>query len=560
MQWTLHTALSIASAMVCLGVAGLLWERQNRAGAVSLLGFTLATALWAAGNALQAGSTTLAWKVVSLHVQYVAIATVPVTWFAFAAEYTGQRRWLRPRFLVAIAAPLVLLLLLEWTNGVHGLVRTYTGLVTVDGVVHVERTFGPAFWVGVVYSNLVLGTGTLLLLRGLVRTRRVYRMQVALVIGGSLVPWFANVAYLTGDTVIEPEVYYAVTAIAFAIAVSRYRLFDLTPVARSTVLDELPDPVFVLDATDHIVDVNAAAAALTGRTERELLGEHGEGVLPEHDVLDDPPAQLELELGPDDTRYYAPQVSSLGDRGDAGRVVVLRNVTNLAESRRDLERRNAQLEHVADVMSHDLRSPLNVAKGRLELVSEASEGAVSSDLQTVADAHDRMDAIIESTLRAARATLGDSETEAVRLADVCRRAWATAETGGMSRRFECGDATLEADPELLATLLENLFRNSATHGQANEVRVEVTEDGFVVEDDGDGFDADVQVDRVMERGYTTSDDGTGLGLAIVSDVAESHGWTVDVGESETGGARFAFSGVELSRRPTGSAPRSPRDT
>lgn len=560
MQWTLHTALSIASAMVCLAVARLLWERQDRAGATSLLGFTLAAALWTAGNALQAGSTTVAWKVISLHVQYVAIAAVPVTWFAFAAEYTGQRRWLRPRFLVAIAIPLVLLVLLEWTNGLHGLVRTSTGVVTIDGVVHIERSFGPAFWVGVVYSNLVLGAGTLLLLRGLVRTRRVYRMQVALIIGGSLVPWFANVAYLTGDTAIEPEVFYAVTTVAFAIAVSRYHLFDLTPVARSTVLDELPDPVFVLDATDRIVDVNAAAAGLTGKSEHDLLGDRFTAVFPDHDdVLDDPPNQVELDIGPDDTRYFAPLVSPVGDRGNEGRVVVLRNVTNLAESRQDLERRNAQLEHVADVMSHDLRSPLNVAKGRLQLARE-DDGDGGDDLQTVADAHDRMDDIIESTLRAARATLGDPETEAVRLDNVCKRAWATAKTGDATRRFDCDDVTMEADPELLATLLENLFRNAVDHGQADEIRVRATEDGFVVEDNGRGFDPAADVSRVMERGYTTSEDGTGLGLAIVSDVAESHGWSVDVGESDDGGARFAFSGVELSRRPTGSARHSLRDT
>ena len=560
MQWTLHTALSIVSAVICLAVARLLWERQDRAGAVSLLGFTLAAALWTGGNALQAGSTTLEWTVVSLHVQYVAIAAVPVTWFAFAAEYTGQRRWLRPRFLVAVSVPLVLLVLLEWTNGMHGLVRTSTYVATTDGVVHIERSFGPAFWAGVVYSNLVLGAGTLLLLRGLVRTRRVYRMQVALVIGGSLVPWFATVASLAGDTTIEPEVYYAVTVVAFAIAVSRYQLFDLTPVARSTVLDELPDPIFVVDATDRIVDVNAAAAGLTGHTERELLGERFETVLPDHDdVLDDPPAQVELDVGPDDTRYFAPQVSPVGARGDEGRVVVLRNVTNLAESRQDLERRNAQLEHVADVMSHDLRSPLNVAKGRLQLAREADD-ARSPDLQTVADAHDRMDAIIESTLRAARATLGDPETESVPLADVCKRAWGTADTGDATRRFECDDVAVEADPELLATLLENLFRNSAKHGQAAEIRVSATDDGFVVEDDGTGFGSDADVSRVMERGYTTSDDGTGLGLAIVADVAESHGWSVDVGESEEGGARFAFSGVAVSRRPTGSTRRSLRDT
>ena len=61
-------------------------------------------------------------------------------------------------------------------------------------------------------------------------------------------------------------------------------------------------------------------------------------------------------------------------------------------------------------------------------------------------------------------------------------------------------------------------------------------DGFYVEDDGPGIPAGER-ERVFDHGYTTGD-GTGLGLAIVERVADAHGWSVRVGESEAGGARF----------------------
>jgi signal transduction histidine kinase len=52
------------------------------------------------------------------------------------------------------------------------------------------------------------------------------------------------------------------------------------------------------------------------------------------------------------------------------------------------------------------------------------------------------------------------------------------------------------------------------------------------------------METVYEWGYSTAETGTGFGLAIVSQIAEAHGWESTVTESDTGGARFEFSGVE----------------
>jgi signal transduction histidine kinase len=71
------------------------------------------------------------------------------------------------------------------------------------------------------------------------------------------------------------------------------------------------------------------------------------------------------------------------------------------------------------------------------------------------------------------------------------------------------------------------------------VTVTVTDDenGFAVADDGAGIPPEER-EAVFEHGHTTSDEGTGFGLSIVRRIAQAHGWSVHVEESESGGARF----------------------
>lgn len=76
--------------------------------------------------------------------------------------------------------------------------------------------------------------------------------------------------------------------------------------------------------------------------------------------------------------------------------------------------------------------------------------------------------------------------------------------------------------------------------------------GFWVADDGPGI-PDADRESVLEEGFTTASSGTGCGLAIVREIAEGHGWSVGVEESDAGGARFVFGGVVTPAQATAAA-------
>ena len=230
----------------------------------------------------------------------------------------------------------------------------------------------------------------------------------------------------------------------------------------------------------------------------------------------------------------------------------------LHERSAELERQNDRLAEFASVVSHDLRNPLNVAQGRVELAREECD---SEHLDAAAGAHERMSTLIGDLLALAREGERVSETEPVRLSTVFESCWETVETADATLAVE-EDLWHRADESRLRQFVENLVRNAVEHG-GDDVSITVgalesgegdggdggagaegpDEVGFFVEDDGPGIPVGER-DEVFRAGYSTSKGGTGFGLRIVEQVATAHGWAIRVTEGRDGGARFEVTGIE----------------
>jgi PAS domain S-box-containing protein len=208
-----------------------------------------------------------------------------------------------------------------------------------------------------------------------------------------------------------------------------------------------------------------------------------------------------------------------------------------------LERQNERLDSFASLVTHDLRNPLNVAKGRLELARDTGD---LSHLAAVSRGLDRMDAIIEDvlTLTWGGQDLDPDALEACDLARLTDECWEHVDMSEATLQTDDGEI-VKADEGRLQRLLENLFRNAVEHG-GNDVTIWVgrLDNGFFVEDDGPGIPEETR-EKVFEAGYSSEEEGTGLGLSIVGTIAEAHGWTVSVTEGREGGARFELTGVDI---------------
>ena len=327
---------------------------------------------------------------------------------------------------------------------------------------------------------------------------------------------------------------------------------------------ERAEPVWVTADADSLDRVGGGGTADDGEHDDEHDdGEYGD----EHDdgvASDDSPAVVETPSGVVTAvayplgehgvlTLYADEVDVLDDRdGTLGRVlaanteaVLDRLVGERALRRREaqLERQNERLERFASLVSHDLRSPLEVARGNVELATLADQDPAER-LDKALTALDRADELIDDMLTFARQGQHVTEVSPVGIERVARAAWPAARTEtdtDASGELVCDtDCRIRADESRLRQLLENLFRNALEHNDETvSVGVHETADGFVVTDDGTGLPS-LSPQELFDPGTTTSEAGTGFGLSIVREIADAHGWTVSVGESETGGARFEF--------------------
>lgn len=222
-----------------------------------------------------------------------------------------------------------------------------------------------------------------------------------------------------------------------------------------------------------------------------------------------------------------------------GYAVVCRDTTSRKQYERMLERQNDRLKQFTDILSHDLRAPLSVIDGRLDLYRETGEPEHLDAIETTTE---RMERLVEDLLRVARSGRVVEEPEPTLISDVLE----TAREGALPASATCEYDPVRrvmADPDRLVQVFENLLQNSVDHGGEDvTVRVGPLEDGFYLEDDGPGV-PEADRERVFEHGYTTRENGTGFGLSIVRSIIGAHGWDIAVPESEDGGARFEITGI-----------------
>jgi len=342
----------VIAAVISAGLALYAWRRRLMAGIAPFSILMLAVAVWTLGYALELAGADVPTKLFWLNIEYLGIVIVPVAWLTLALQYTGRTKWLAPRLLVLLSIEPLITLVLIWTNDIHHLIHAKVGLEISSAFTVLVITRGTWYWINVVYSFLLLLLGTALIVSFIPTLRRsasVYRGQVSALCIAVLVPWVSNAVTDFGLSPLPnldlTPLAFTVTGIAMAWSLFRFRLLDITPVARYAVVESMSDAVMVLDKYNRITDLNPAAQRLLGHTLSELVGQPAAMVASAwsdqterfRDVTE---AHEEIVLTVDGTpRSFDLRISPLSGRHGSlsGRLMVLRDITERKQAMEALE-------------------------------------------------------------------------------------------------------------------------------------------------------------------------------------------------------------------------------
>lgn len=538
------------------------WTRRALPSVRYFIGLGITLWLWSAGATIATISGTSEnatfWF---LNIRFLGIPFVPITIIAFALEYTGRGHLITRKNLVLLSVIPAITCLIVWIAP-HLILDQVT--FTRYGVFLIADTiqFRGWFWFHVAFSYVGVLSGLVLLAQHTLHARHLYRWQSATFTIG-----LAFLLMVNGVTIVFMNpmriqhhdltaLLFSLTAGLWAFALFRFRLLETMPIARDAVLEHMDDAVFVLDIYNRLVDFNPAAAPFVSGG-RAAIGQSYERAFTAFPHLIDlcgasssAHAEIVLPVG-GQQRSYDARVSNLLSRATAiGRMIVLRDVTEVRQAQAQAMQAQVEQERVRVLSrfvrdtSHEFRTPLSVIRINAYMMAREPREEGRIERQAGIDHQvERMSSLIDQLLLMVRLDTDPTlEREPLDLHDVLDGTVRKLQYRFADKSIRVDYALtqpippIRADHDLICQALYAVLQNSFQHTPPQgEIRVATARaNGHIeitLQDSGAGMSAH-DLERVFERFFRAdeahSTAGFGLGLPIARRILELHAGQLDV--------------------------------
>lgn len=339
------------------------------------------SALWALIYAANISVTEMNARIFLSTCIYLPTRLIPPTIIWLVFEYTGREKWITRRNIILVLIIPVVAIAASLTSWWHRLFRFDFYMEMVGDLTVLRYHHGIIYTISTYYGYVLNLLGLVFLIPSF-RSRSLHLRNSVLLFLGIFLPTVVNILFSTKLNPI-PGYNFApttlvITGVSYIWALLRYRLFGVAPIARTTVMENIADPVIVFDLDEQIVDFNRAAEVAFGLDPRLSVGSRIETLSAEKaDFIrryagrDFVSEETEFKVG-QRVRYFDLNISPIRDsRGhDVGRLFLLHDINDLKEAEATVSRLLKEKELLLKEVHHRIKNNMSTMASILSLHSE----------------------------------------------------------------------------------------------------------------------------------------------------------------------------------------------
>ncbi|EOQ88561.1 PAS domain S-box protein [Leptospira yanagawae serovar Saopaulo str. Sao Paulo = ATCC 700523] len=524
-------------------------------------------------------STSLHRTFISILYMGVAIANMGMV--LVSIEFTNNRHLLTKRFWVLLSVQPLLTLAVCVLDPIFKTLTLDTYLININGRIQwIQETnvggFIVSYFISFFWSIFV----AILLLRGIIKSNQTERNRYLLILISYLFIWVTAILHKIG---IRPlpglnvtSVMSTIQVILIFFAIGYYRMFDLVPLVRGEIVDELDEAVVILDFNHRVVDWNSTAENLfsiktknVALLPHQIFFQNTPELISKLDLLSEK-RTITKWIWEKNQKYWEVTAKQVRDanRKKIGMVLVFRDITEqrnlekqMANVNRELLLANATKDRFLSIISHDLRGPLAGIKMLLKVLNEdmkKKEDALAGMTQSLVDATESVFSLLENLLEWSKLQRGQEEfrpnyyrLDAIVLE--CIELFAlNAKNKGIQFELNIPNhAMVYCDDRMIITVMRNLISNALKFSHQNsKIEIQAIDTGLhwlvSVKDFGVGMSKSTmnklfKAGEVIKSVGTQGETGNGIGLLLCSEFVSVNGGTLTGDSDGVNGSLFQFS-------------------
>lgn len=531
--------------------------------------------IWSIAYAFELSSLDYFSMIFWLRLEYIGVAFLPAMWLQFIVKFIGKKHWLTiTREIVIYIIPTITFIAV-WTNDYHHLYYSNIKVITSGPFPLLSLSIGPWYIIHTIFFYTLLILGLVLLLNKFVSADKVYRQQNYVIVLAALIPWIVNITYLFD---FRPLGYIDLTPYAFSITclitsfgLIQLQLFDIIPVARDKIIEELHDGILVLDNMDRIVDINTRLKKiiLTEYNKKISIGENFNlYFLENNDLVDKVKERLQTTYQLNvNGRCYEISINPLFEKNTiySGVILILRDITERNKSDLILKRQSEELislnqlkDKMFSIIAHDLRGPIINLKEIMSLFDQKiiTDEELKSHLPLINADVKATASLLENLLFWSRTQL---KGERVHPAIINLNLISIVQLNLLESQIKEKSLTITnkipentlvfADKNMIELVIRNLLSNAIKYCHPNNsitlmsslndefYKTEITDTGIGI--NSENIDKLFGMNNYSTAG-TNAERGTGLGLLLCKEFIEKNGGKIWVNSELGKGSTFSF--------------------